>query len=71
MYPRVGHIDLGDIGDRVKSVRLLHDGSEAKSARAWWGDEGQGHFFVNVAAPTYHTFRLPDPIDTVFEVELK
>jgi hypothetical protein len=25
MYPRVGHIDLGDVGDRVKSARLLPD----------------------------------------------
>jgi alpha-L-fucosidase len=71
MYPHVGHIDLGDVGDRVKSVRLLGDGSEAQSTRTWWGDEGEGHLFVNVAAPTYQTFRLPDPIDTVFEVELK
>jgi hypothetical protein len=31
----------------------------------------KGHFFVNVAAPTYQTFRLPDPIDTVFAVELE
>ena len=71
MYPRVGHIDLGDVGDRVKSARLLHDGSEAKTARTWWGDEGKGHFFVNVAESTYQTFRLPDPTDTVFAVELE
>jgi len=71
MYPRVGHINLGAVGERAKSVRLLFDGSEAKSARTWWGDEGKGHFFVNVAEPTYQTFRLPDPIDTVFAVELE
>jgi hypothetical protein len=35
------------------------------------GDEGKGHFFVNVAKPTYETFRLPDVIDTVFAVELE
>ena len=71
MHPRVGHIDLGAVGDRAQSVRVLHDGSEAKAARTWWGDESKGHFFVNVAAPTYQTFRLPDPIDTVFAVELE
>lgn len=71
MYPRVGHIDLGPVGDAVKSVRLLRDGSEAKTARTWWGDEARGHFFVNVAAPTYQTYVLPDLVDTVFAVELK
>jgi alpha-L-fucosidase len=71
LYPRVGPIDLGNVGDRVRSVRLLHDGSEATTARTWWGDEGKGHFFVNVAAPPYRTFRLPDAIDTVFELELQ
>jgi alpha-L-fucosidase len=71
MHPRIGHIDLGKVGERVKSARVRHDGSEAKTARTWWGDEGKGHFFVNVAEPTYHTFRLPDAIDTVFVVELE
>jgi hypothetical protein len=71
MYPRIGPIDLGAVGDRVKSVRVLRDGSEAKTARTWWGNEGKGHFFVNVADPPYRTFRLPDPIDTVFAVELE
>jgi alpha-L-fucosidase len=71
LYPRVGHINLGAVGERVTSVRLLHDGSEAKTARTWWGDEGKGNFFVNVAEPTYQTFRRPDPIDTVFEVRLR
>ena len=71
MHPRVGHINLGAIGERAKSVRLLFDGSEAKSARTWWGDEGKGNFFVNVSEPTYQTYRLPDPIDTVFAVEVE
>jgi len=71
MHPRVGHINLGAVGDRAKAVRLLFDGSEAKTARTWWGDEAKGNFFVNVGEPTYQTFRLPDPIDTVFEVALQ
>jgi alpha-L-fucosidase len=71
MYPKVGHINLGALGERVERVRLLHDGSEAKTARAWWGDEGKGNFFVNVKEPTYQTFERPDPTDTVFEIVLK
>jgi alpha-L-fucosidase len=71
LYPSVGHLNLGPIGDRVRAVRVLHDGSEAKTARTWWGDESLGNFFVNVGEPTYQTFRRPDPIDTVFAVELQ
>jgi alpha-L-fucosidase len=71
MHPRVGHIDVGTAGDRVRSARLLFDGREAKTARTWWGDETKGHFFLNVAAPTYQTFPLPDPLDTVFELVLE
>jgi alpha-L-fucosidase len=71
LHPRVGHINLGRVGERVRSVRVLADGSEAKTARTWWGDERAGQLFVNVGAPTYHTFRLPDEIDTVFAVELE
>jgi alpha-L-fucosidase len=71
MYPRVGHINLGPVGERVRAVRLLRDGAEAKTARTWWGDEGKGNFFVNVAEPTYQTYRLPDPIDTVFAIDLR
>ena len=52
-------------------MRVLHDGSEAKTARTWWGDEGKGRVVDNVAEPTYQTFRLPDPVDTVFAVELE
>jgi alpha-L-fucosidase len=71
MHPRVGHINVGGVGDRVRRARVLADGSEAKTARTWWGDESKGNFFLNVAAPTYQTFRLPDPIDTVFELVLE
>lgn len=71
LYPRIGHIDVGAVGDRVRSVRLLRDGSEAKTARTWWGDASTGHLFVNVGEPTYQTFRRPDPIDTVFEITLE
>jgi hypothetical protein len=56
-------------GEWVQSNERLS--VEAKTARTWWGDEGKGHFFVNVAEPTYQTFRLPDPTDTVFAVELE
>jgi len=71
LYPRIGPINVGAAGDGIRSVRLLHDGSEASTSRRWWGDESTGNFFVNVAAPTYQTFQLPDAIDTVFEIALE
>ena len=71
LHPRVGPINVGGVGDRVESARLLYDGSEAKTARSWWGNQAKGNFFVNVGEPAYQTFRLPDPLDTVFELVLK
>jgi alpha-L-fucosidase len=71
MHPHVGHVNVPGVAERVKAVRLLRDGSEAKSARTWWGDESKGNLFLNVAEPTYQTFALPDPVDTVFELVLE
>jgi alpha-L-fucosidase len=71
MYPHVGHINLGGLGERIGEVVLLHDGAEAKTARTWWGNQEAGNFFVNVNEPTYQTFALPDSIDTVLRVELE
>ncbi len=71
LYPHVGHINVRGLGGRVKAVRLLADGSEAKTAATWWGDTSPGSLFLNVAEPTYQTFARPDPVDTVFEIELQ
>jgi alpha-L-fucosidase len=71
MYPHIGHINLKGYADKVKTVRLLKDGSEAPTVTSWWGDSSTGNFFINVKAPTYLTYRMPDEIDTVFEIELK
>lgn len=70
MYPMIGHINLQGVGPVVKTVTLLSDGSELPTSRAWWGNEQEGNFFINVAQPTYHTFALPDPYDTVIRVDL-
>ena len=70
MYPMIGHINLPGISSRVKSVSLVPDGAELPTSRAWWGNEQEGNFFINVARPTYHTFTLPDALDTVIRIEL-
>lgn len=70
MYPMIGHINLPGISDKVKSVSLVPDGAELPTSRAWWGNEQEGNFFINMARPTYHTFTLPDALDTVIRIEL-
>jgi alpha-L-fucosidase len=62
---------VGQQSGRIGEVVLLHDGSEAKTAKTWWGNQEAGHLFLNVDEPTYRTFALPDPIDTVFRIELE
>ena len=69
--PQVGHINLGNIGDKVQSVTVLDTGQPAATSKNWWGNEEKGNFFVNVKQPTYLTFQLPDTTDTVFKVVLK
>lgn len=70
MHPTVGHINIKGIGEAGK-VYLLSSGAELPREKAWWGNNEQGNFFVNVNSPTYMTFELPDPNDTVIEIQLK
>jgi alpha-L-fucosidase len=70
MYPTVGHINVKGIGD-AGNVYLLSSGAELPKEKAWWGNNEQGNFFVNVYSPTYQTFTLPDPYDTVIKIQLK
>jgi alpha-L-fucosidase len=69
LYPHIGPINVGGVGDGIGLVVLQHDGAEAKTARTWWGNQEAGNLFVNVNEPVYQTFPLPDPIDTVFRIE--
>jgi alpha-L-fucosidase len=71
MYPHVGPINVGGLGPGIGLVVLQRDGAEAKTARTWWGNQESGNLFVNVNQPVYQTFPLPDPIDTVFRIQLE
>ncbi len=71
MNPHIGHINLKGFADKVEKVRLLSTGTGAAVATQWWGDNSADSFFVNIKAPTYKTYNLPDETDTVFEIELK
>jgi len=71
MYPVVGHINVKGAGDHAANVYLLSSGAELPTAKTWWGNNEPGNFFVNVNSPTFQTFPLPDPYDTVIKIRLK
>ncbi len=71
MYPKIGHINVPGIADKVKFVTILADGAEAPTSTNWWGNREKNTFFINVDSPTYKCYELPDAIDTVFEIELE
>ena len=66
--PLIGFVPLTGIRpDQIKKVRLLQDGSEMLVADSWITDNYPDIAFVSFGASP----ELPDPIDTVIEVELK
>lgn len=71
MYPHIGHINLKGYQDKVKKVRLLSSGTEVPWVKSWWGDHSTDNVFINIGQPTYLHYKLPDIVDTVFEIELK
>ena len=66
--PLVGFVPLTGIqADQIKKVRLLQDGSEMQVSQSWITDNYPDIAFVSFGSSP----KLPDPIDTVIEVELK
>ncbi len=66
--PQVGYVPLGGIRVQdVKKVRLLATGSELRVEHNWITDNYPDLVFVS----TGERVQLPDPVDTVIEVELK
>lgn len=66
----IGPINLRGLKGRIKKARLLSDGSEIKAGTVWNASEYTGDIFVNFGVPAHLTYRLPDSIDTVVELEL-
>ena len=68
MEPLVGYVPLTGIRpENVKKVRLLQDGSELRVANDWITQNYPDIAFISFGASPH----LPDPVDTVVEVELK
>lgn len=68
MEPLVGYVPLMGIRpEAVKKVRLLQDGSELRIVNDWITENYPDIAFISFGASPH----LPDPVDTVVEVELK
>lgn len=68
MEPGIGGIPLYGIHrEQIRKMRLLSDGSELKPVDFWTVSNYPDIVFVHVSA----TPQLPDPVDTVVEIELK
>jgi alpha-L-fucosidase len=71
MHPHIGHINLKGYHEQVVRARVLSTGAEAFIEHTWWGDLTTDNVFINVKKPTYQHFKLPDPLNTVYEIFLK
>ncbi len=68
--PPIGPLHLPGIeADRVRKVRLLSDSSEIKKSTAWM-IHAYGALTFLETDPLVHDCALPDPADTVIEIEL-
>jgi len=66
--PQIGYVYLPGIKrEQIRKIRLLRDGSELRVANSWITDNYPEYAFVSFGDSP----ELPDPIDTVIEVELK
>ncbi len=61
---------LPAMADRVRSVRLLADGSECRPVRGWPVHKYSDDLFITFGDVPHATYPLPDPTATVVEVEL-
>ena len=66
----IGPINLQRLANKVKSVRLLSDGSEILISRPWNVTEYPEDLFFNFSTPEASTYPLPDEIDTVVDLVL-
>jgi len=68
--PNIGHINIRNYADKVEKVIVLHTQKEAVTAKNWWGNNDEGNFYLNIQAPTYKTYILPDDKNTVLKIIL-
>jgi alpha-L-fucosidase len=69
--PPIGHLRLPGLREKVVAARVLGDGAQAYLATEFWGTTSGDGVWLNLTEPTHHTYPMPDPIDTVFSIELR
>lgn len=69
--PPIGQIVLPGLRNKIAFARLVSDRAEAFMATENWGQESGNDVYINIAKPVPRLFPLPNPTDTVFEIELK
>ncbi len=75
IYAHVTEVPIGPLhlpgvdAKEIKAIRYLGDGSEVRLSADWMTHGYPGQTFLDVDA-LIHDCMLPDPMDTVFEVEL-
>ncbi|MEM1136948.1 MAG: alpha-L-fucosidase [Bacteroidota bacterium] len=73
--PNFGHISMKGFKDKIKKARLLKDGAEVLVTPFWNAEtsdfDEEDDIFLNFAKPVARTYKLPDPLCTVIEIELK
>ncbi|MFD0710380.1 alpha-L-fucosidase [Paenibacillus sp. GCM10027626] len=67
----IGPINLTGLEGKLKSARLLADGSEVFISRPWSAALFENNAFISLAKPEHFTFPLPDARNTVIELELE
>lgn len=66
----VGPLNLRGLNGKIKSARLLADGSELKLTRPWNVQDFPDDMFINFGPVDHYTYPLPDEKDTVVALEL-
>jgi len=66
----IGPLNLPGLGGKIKSARLLADGSEIRLANAWNASAFASDEFINFGPVGHFTYPLPDETDTVVALEL-
>lgn len=66
----VGPVNLQGLAGRIKSARLLRDGSEVALVDAWNTKQYTQDAFINFGEVGWFTYDLPDSKDTVVELEM-
>lgn len=70
----IGQLYLKGLKGKIKSAKLLRDGSEVFIADFWLGERSyikDDDVFMNFGKPLQWTYPLPDKVNTVVEIELK